>query len=327
LAGFYGADNLFVSGAFRPAFNDMEIFMGADLNLEIGVDVNNGNNFIAGRIITPRSFSDVHLNFEEDAFHSGATDFSNVDGYVAVRNKQNFIFPTGDNARLRPLHLQSETMNTSARAAYFREDPNETGNASTPFSTSERTEMVTAVSSHEYWVLDGEVASNVRLAWDVQSNFETFISSVDNLIIVGWNIEEARWESLGNTLTSGDLLSGHIVSDPFVPGMYAAITFGESLVNSKIPMSNYLLTPNADGRNDVLIIEGVERSSDNELQIYNRYGVRVYGKTNYNNDFNGFSNRSMVVNRHMELAAGIYFYIFTLHDLDQKHQGYLYISK
>jgi gliding motility-associated-like protein len=92
-------------------------------------------------------------------------------------------------------------------------------------------------------------------------------------------------------------------------------------------MSNYLLTPNADGRNDVLIIEGVERSSDNELQIYNRYGVRVYGKTNYNNDFNGFSNRRMVVNRHMELAAGIYFYIFTLHDLDQKHQGYLYISK
>ena len=86
------------------------------------------------------------------------------------------------------------------------------------------------------------------------------------------------------------------------------------------------MTPNGDGQNDVLVIENLERSANNAIQIFDRYGVMVYSSDNYNNDFDGRSNREQVIKRNSGLATGIYFYIITMHDLQQKHQGYLYLS-
>ncbi|NNC60938.1 MAG: gliding motility-associated C-terminal domain-containing protein, partial [Eudoraea sp.] len=85
-------------------------------------------------------------------------------------------------------------------------------------------------------------------------------------------------------------------------------------------------TPNGDGANDILVLDGIENSPNNVLEIFNRYGVLVYSQANYQNDFDGLSNRESVVKRGTGLASGIYFYIITMHDLRQKHQGYLYIS-
>ncbi|NNK75509.1 MAG: gliding motility-associated C-terminal domain-containing protein, partial [Maribacter sp.] len=63
----------------------------------------------------------------------------------------------------------------------------------------------------------------------------------------------------------------------------------------------------------------------NSIQIFNRYGVMVYSKENYQNEFQGKSNRTSVIDKGSDLDSGIYFYIITLNDLKQKHQGYLYI--
>lgn len=52
----------------------------------------------------------------------------------------------------------------------------------------------------------------------------------------------------------------------------------------------------------------------------------VFSKNNYTNEFGGYSNRSSVITKNYGLASGIYFYIITLNDLRQKHQGYLYLT-
>lgn len=48
-----------------------------------------------------------------------------------------------------------------------------------------------------------------------------------------------------------------------------------------------LITPNEDGRNDVLLLQGIESIAPNELIIFDRRGVIVYRSLDYMNDWNG----------------------------------------
>jgi len=95
---------------------------------------------------------------------------------------------------------------------------------------------------------------------------------------------------------------------------------------------NQLVTPNNDGRNDFLFINGVEKVSNNSLKIFNRWGIAVYEGNNYNNQNNVFDGRSRgrsTINADEYLPAGVYFYIFEYKkelEIISK-TGYLYISK
>jgi gliding motility-associated-like protein len=87
---------------------------------------------------------------------------------------------------------------------------------------------------------------------------------------------------------------------------------------------NQVLTPNGDGTNDTFYIEGVTFYPDNRLTIYNRWGNIVYQKNGYQNEWDGYSNRSKIGNA--SLPVGTYFYV-----LDygiQKHKtGYVYLER
>ena len=123
---------------------------------------------------------------------------------------------------------------------------------------------------------------------------------------------------------------GSVTSELFVPNEYEILTLGgndEALETfDTIELDNYFMTPNGDGQNDVLELDGITQSPNNTIQIFNRFGVMVYSKDNYRNDFDGRSNRNGAINQQSGLESGVYFYILTMHDLRQKHQGYLYIS-
>ncbi|WP_297696035.1 gliding motility-associated C-terminal domain-containing protein [uncultured Eudoraea sp.] len=107
------------------------------------------------------------------------------------------------------------------------------------------------------------------------------------------------------------------------------------LVSEVLPTEvevNQLLTPNGDGRNDFLFINGIENVFNNSLKIFNRWGIAVYEGRNYNNQNNVFDGRSRgrsTINVDDYLPAGVYFYIFE-YQIDQESiskTGYLYISK
>ncbi|MFC2148588.1 gliding motility-associated C-terminal domain-containing protein [Bacteroidota bacterium] len=331
LVGFYSdLGQLTVSGAFTPIFFDAEIAVEEGLVLQTSLGVNNNGNLITGDIITPRTQSGIYSNFFDNSFYTGESSVSKVYGYAAMTNKDTFVFPVGDDQRLRPLTIRSMATNSLAKCAYFFEDPNNSKTLNAFFNTNKRASEYMSVSDTEFWRLEGDVPSNVTLSWDGYSNVAALGEFMSDLKVVGWSKSESQWVSLGNTAVEGGMAYGTITSDLFVPNDYEIITIGgnDDMLETfdTIELDNYYMTPNGDGQNDVLTIEGIENSPSNSLQIFNRYGVLVYTKDNYRGDFNGYSNMENAIQKDSGLETGIYFYIITLNDLRRKHQGYLYIS-
>jgi len=331
LVGFYNdQDRLTVSGAFAPLLYDTEVDVPGGLRLEIPVNVQNNVNLITGNIITPRTGTAIYSNFLDYSFYVGESSVSKIDGYGAVTNKETFVFPVGNETRLRPLTISSVAINAMAKCAYFDEDPNSPKSLTNSFSTSNKASEFISVSTTEFWRLESDVPSTVTLTWDEYSNVRALGAYLSDLKVVGWSKTANHWVNLGNTAVEGGMAYGSITSETFVPNEYEIITIGGNDDNletfTTIDLDNYFMTPNGDGQNDVLELEGIEASPNNQIEIFDRYGVLVYSKNNYQNDFNGQSNRDSAINSGSGLASGIYFYIITLHDLRQKHQGYLYIS-
>ncbi|MGB5436386.1 MAG: gliding motility-associated C-terminal domain-containing protein [Maribacter sp.] len=331
LVGFYGFDkSLSVSGNNNPVFYDAEIAVDNGLYLNIPIGVTNNVNLIVGDVITPRIDTDIFANFMENAFYVGENDVSLIDGYAAFTNKDTFTFPVGDDERLRPLSIRSDEIDPLVKCAYFYEDPNAPSVFGKSFQTQKTASEYMKVSQLEYWNLKGEVSTSVTLTWDEWSNIGVLAEYLGDLKVVGWHKAQDKWVNLGNTNVQGGLTKGSVTSEPFVPNDYEILTLGGNAdmveLFDTIELDNYYMTPNGDGKNDFLVLDGLESSPHNSIQIFNRYGVLVYSKDNYQNDFDGTSNRNMVVARDSGLATGIYFYIITMHDLKQRHQGYLYLS-
>ncbi len=95
------------------------------------------------------------------------------------------------------------------------------------------------------------------------------------------------------------------------------------------PVVYNVLTPNNDGANDTFFIDGLRNIFVNfELLIYNRWGRLVWSGNNNTPDWDGFSNKEMVLNK-TELPTGTYFYVLELNDPDfaMPISGYLYLTR
>ncbi|MEY8019619.1 gliding motility-associated C-terminal domain-containing protein [Muriicola sp. SD30] len=331
LVGFYSdQDALTISGAYMPNLFDTEVDVGGGLVLETTVNVLNNVNLITGDIKTSKSGTAIYSNFLDDAFYIGESSVSKIDGYGAMTNKASFVFPVGNEDRLRPLMIESVAINAMAKCAYFFEDPNNSKTLNADFNTTNKATEFISISDTEFWRLESDVPSKVTLTWDMYSDVRSLGEYLSDLKVVGWSKTENQWVNLGNSEVEGGMAYGSVTSEVFVPSDYEILTIGGNddrlETYATIDLDNYFMTPNGDGANDILILDGIENSPNNVLEIFNRYGVLVYSQANYQNDFDGQSNRESVVKRGTGLASGIYFYIITMHDLRQKHQGYLYIS-
>lgn len=69
-----------------------------------------------------------------------------------------------------------------------------------------------------------------------------------------------------------------------------------------------VFSPNGDGRNDLWIIDGIERFPDNRLSIYDRWGLLVFQARGYANTWDGRRSDGA------ELPIGAYFYTLHLGD-------------
>ncbi|WP_366186111.1 gliding motility-associated C-terminal domain-containing protein [Flavobacterium ovatum] len=93
------------------------------------------------------------------------------------------------------------------------------------------------------------------------------------------------------------------------------------------------VSPNGDGDNDVFYVRGLECYPENTVQIYNRWGVLVFEREQYNNTdraFKGISEGRVTVSQSSELPTGTYYYIVNYKDTDAVlHQkaGYLYLNR
>jgi gliding motility-associated-like protein/uncharacterized repeat protein (TIGR01451 family) len=97
---------------------------------------------------------------------------------------------------------------------------------------------------------------------------------------------------------------------------------------------------NEDGRNDYFQIENIENNDcykNVKVEVFNRWGILVFEKDNYNNGSNAFRGKSegrTTINKNEGLPTGTYFYILSYDTVDGlgnaqnvKKDGYIYLIK
>src|SRR5690606_21187677 len=135
------------------------------------------------------------------------------------------------------------------------------------FNTDTKVRDIGSVSETEFWRLEGSVTSTVTISWNQRSNMASLTDDVNSIIVVGWSKTGKQWTQLGRAAMGGDLTQGFVTSDNFVPDRYSAITFGtKDLADELLTLANYLVTPNGDGINDVLVIPEMAQSPHNSIQ-------------------------------------------------------------
>ncbi|WP_088342281.1 gliding motility-associated C-terminal domain-containing protein [Robiginitalea sediminis] len=328
LLGFYGPGALSVSGAFAPAFYDVEIDADSGVDVLVPILVGNNLNFAFGDFRTDRSLKDQYVGLLQNAFAVGQYDFSKVNGFAAYSQQVDMVFPVGDADQLRPLTYQAGNPVPLAKCAYFREDP---GNSAIYgfLDPALRPLSIAAISSREFWRLEGSEPGTVTLTWNQDSDMEVIAQELGQVELIGWSKAAGRWLPLGTASRAGDLQDGFALSETIVPDEYEVITFaGLAEPEELFTLPNFYMSPNNDGLNDRLIIEELEASPNNNLRIYDRRGLLVFEQDNYTDQFDGTSNvDGFVFNRDAGLPEGVYFYLVRMLDLGVEYQGFLYLRR
>ncbi len=71
-----------------------------------------------------------------------------------------------------------------------------------------------------------------------------------------------------------------------------------------------VVTPNNDGKNDVWHIQGLDPSISHSIEIFNRWGNRIFNKTDFENDWDCRSNCGIIIDEKNGIVpTGTYFYI------------------
>ncbi len=107
-------------------------------------------------------------------------------------------------------------------------------------------------------------------------------------------------------------------------GCLAATTRTVEVINEPFGLIPQLISPNGDGKNETFEIKGIQQFTDSELQIFNRWGNKVYSMKNYDNSFDGTANYKSVNGK---LPTGTYFYILSLGGAENKtYNGYFQLA-
>ena len=94
-----------------------------------------------------------------------------------------------------------------------------------------------------------------------------------------------------------------------------------------------LVTPNGDGENDVFVIRNIGLYPENSVEVYNRWGSKVYSIDGYGqnqNYFRGVSEGKVTVGQDAELPVGTYWYVLNYKNTQGvwiQRVGYLYLNK
>lgn len=97
-------------------------------------------------------------------------------------------------------------------------------------------------------------------------------------------------------------------------------------INVFIPSS---FSPNGDGINDKFYIKGIENYPENELYVFNRWGNKVYEKTNYSNKnawIGDYNKGGENTNSGERLPQGTYYYKLIVKSKNSTRSGYIVIK-
>lgn len=296
----------------RPAF-----FLKGDISIAGNTDFVNGiieNSGDAGSII-----------FEKNAGHRYAGNESYVSGFVE-RSENSFEFPIGDNGFFRSCAIGvTDTENHIFRSRY------QLKNSNILYPHNRKMPEIQIIDDAEYWQLEGagkNVETALTLSWDKSTTPLPVIEGKpgSTIAIVRWNDVAGQWQFYP---TAVDFERKIAMAGIKEDGVFTLARVSSSVSEDLVVFN--ALSPNEDGLNDFLRIDGLENFPDNHLQIYNRWGVKVYETSGYglnNNFFKGYSQGRATFNKGEKLPSGTYFYLLVYSNatVAKKKAGYLYIN-
>lgn len=129
-----------------------------------------------------------------------------------------------------------------------------------------------------------------------------------------------------NSLTESDTTSTETTSttvDESNPEEAAVRFETEVRERLKIPTA---FSPDNDGVNDEWVIEGIEAYPSNRLEIWNRWGLKVFESVKYQNNWRGDNTRGFTIGNQNMLPEGTYFYKLIVEE-KVMFQGYVYLKR
>lgn len=252
--------------------------------------------------------------FEREASQSAASNGSFVRGSVQKDGDSSFEFPIGDAGYYRPLGISAPKVSTdSYLAKYFFESPD------AHYPLENRESALKVINDQEYWVVNrvsGSGSVVLTMGWDDSGTTSPLITqgALENIVIVRWDAVAKTWVNEGGIV---DVMN-KTVTTPLAVGKDGVFTLGRvddkgMLPDNKVMVYNGI-SPNGDGINDYLVIGRVEELENNMLQVYNRWGVKVFETKDYGshgNVFDGYSQSSLNLRGDKRLPTGTYFYVLT----------------
>lgn len=271
--------------------------------------------------------------FERNATHTHTSNESHVDGEVTKNGVEGFLYPIGDKGFFRYASISSSGNNNGSFNAHYLF---ENSNVLYPHDKKDAA-VIAIIDDKEYWTVDKNTNSTdiiLTLSWDAATTPAAITASPQDAIhIIRWDESKQLWVDEGGIVDANEKSVTTIAS---VSG-YGAFTLARIKENVDDDVEIHdAISPNEDGKNDYFYIKNITKYPDNRVQIFNRWGIKVFDTENYDsngNVFRGYSDGRATISPDNVLPDGTYFYIVqytktaggTLNTI--KKAGYLYLSK
>lgn len=292
-----------------------------------------GNSYFKRGIVAIDSLSGGAMLFGDQAMALEASDDSFVIGSVEKEGRNQFTFPIGKDDYYRPLGIaQSAATQNYFVSRYKLENPTER------FPQENKMGVLRIIDNQEYWELSntgGQETVIVTLSWHDETTPEELLRETENLRVVRWDSDKNLWVDEGGIVDNGN----QTVTTSVPAEGYGVFTLGLAKPNVILPddvvVYNYV-SSNGNDKNDYLLIDNIDRYPNNQLEVFNRYGVKVYETTNYGsngNVFKGYSEGRATVSGSNKLPSGTYYYILVYEKTDNdgvsqriKKVGYIHLE-
>lgn len=331
---FVGSEPQVIAGSqpsnhYGVTFNNGQ--SGQVFQLKNDMIINGTSDFTKG-IVAIDSLSGGAMLFTTNGSHINTSDNSFVIGTVEKEGNKMFTFPIGQNQYYRLLGIGAPPSTTDHfQSKFYLENP------TTDRPEENRTGVLKAIDTNEYWTLQTQNSQShviVTLSWHDKTTPQNLLNDKESLRVVRWDAKRNLWVDEGGIVDQAK----QTVTTSVPVEEYGIFTLGlakkELILPEDVVVYNYMST-NGNGKNDFLLIDNIERYPTNHVEIFNRYGVKVFETSGYGNAnvFRGFSQGRVTVAKDQKLPSGTYYYVLQYDKADAngviqtiKKVGYIHLE-
>lgn len=244
-----------------------------------------------------------------------ASDNSHIDGSIEKIGKHSYLFPIGDKGLYRPLILGGSDCPKDVFSVKYSYQDHDF------FSSREnKSSIIKYINKQEFWAIDKAQGTSGSIVLSLSLDTRTFPDiDLTELSIVQWNNKLEIWQDYGGILEANNtFISALVHLQPDTSYFTLARVDKESQLPGDILVYNFV-SANNDGKNDFLYIQNIHRYPINQVEIFDRWGVRVFSQKQYDKYADGTTNVFTGHYNGNSLPSGTYYYIIK-YQIGQAHQ-------